>query len=87
MGLHMRKNGLWVHFCPSYFEQKIIFKCRVKRKGSKKEYFNKLIFLIKSTITMGRIQSKGKGKGISSTVTPFKRRCARWVAHTPRSIS
>ena len=36
---------------------------------------------------MGRIQSKGKGKGISSTVTPFKRRCARWVAHTPRSIS
>ena len=36
---------------------------------------------------MGRIQSKGKGKGISSTVTPFKRRCARWVAHTPKSIS
>jgi small subunit ribosomal protein S13e len=36
---------------------------------------------------MGRIQSKGKGKGISSTVTPFKRRNARWVAHTPRSIS
>jgi len=36
---------------------------------------------------MGRIQSKGKGKGISSTVTPFKRRCARWVAHTPRSIT
>ncbi len=36
---------------------------------------------------MGRIQSKGKGKGISSTVTPFKRRNPRWVAHTPRSIS
>ncbi len=36
---------------------------------------------------MGRIQSKGKGKGISSTATPFKRRCARWVAHTPKSIS
>lgn len=36
---------------------------------------------------MGRIQSKGKGKGISSAVTPFKRRTARWVAHTPRSIT
>jgi small subunit ribosomal protein S13e len=36
---------------------------------------------------MGRIQSKGKGKGISSAVTPFKRRTSRWVAHTPRSIT
>jgi small subunit ribosomal protein S13e len=36
---------------------------------------------------MGRIQSKGKGKGISSAVTPFKRRTAKWVAHTPRSIT
>ena len=36
---------------------------------------------------MGRMQSKGKGKGISSTTTPFKRRSARWVVHTPRSIS
>jgi len=36
---------------------------------------------------MGRMQSKGKGKGISSAVTPFKRRSARWVAHTPRTIS
>ena len=36
---------------------------------------------------MGRMQCKGKGKGISSAVTPFKRRSARWVAHTPRSIS
>jgi hypothetical protein len=36
---------------------------------------------------MGRIQSKGKGKGISSAVTPFKRRTARWVAHTPKSIT
>lgn len=36
---------------------------------------------------MGRIQSKGKGKGISSTVTPFKRRSAKWVAHTPKTIS
>ena len=33
------------------------------------------------------MQSKGKGKGISSTATPFKRRSARWVAHTPRTIS
>ena len=36
---------------------------------------------------MGRIQCKGKGKGISSAVTPFKRRTSRWVAHTPRSIT
>lgn len=36
---------------------------------------------------MGRIQSKGKGKGISSTVTPFKRRSAKWVAHTPKTIA
>ena len=33
------------------------------------------------------MQSKGKGKGISSTATPFKRRCVKWVVHTPRSIS
>jgi small subunit ribosomal protein S13e len=33
------------------------------------------------------MQSKGKGKGISSAVTPFKRRSARWVAHTPKTIS
>ena len=36
---------------------------------------------------MGRMQSKGKGKGISSAVTPFKRRSACWVAHTPTTIS
>ena len=36
---------------------------------------------------MGRIQSKGKGKGISSTITPFKRRCAKWVTHSPRQIT
>ena len=36
---------------------------------------------------MGRMQSKGKGKGISSTVTPFKRRIAKWVTHTPKTIS
>ncbi|MCL4122273.1 UNVERIFIED_CONTAM: hypothetical protein GTU68_049935 [Idotea baltica] len=36
---------------------------------------------------MGRMQAKGKGKGISSTVTPFKRRCTKWVSHTPRTIS
>ncbi len=36
---------------------------------------------------MGRMQCKGKGKGISSTVTPFKRRCSKWVSHTPKTIS
>lgn len=36
---------------------------------------------------MGRMQSKGKGKGISSTVTPFKRRSPKWVSHSPKSIS
>ncbi len=36
---------------------------------------------------MGRIQAKGKGKGISAAVTPFKRRSAKWVAHTPKTIS
>ena len=50
---------------------------------------NKIFLYINRSfvITMGRIQSKGKGKGISSTVTPFKRRSPRWVAHTPKSIS
>lgn len=36
---------------------------------------------------MGRMQAKGKGKGISSSATPFKRRCAKWVLHTPKTIS
>jgi small subunit ribosomal protein S13e len=35
---------------------------------------------------MGRMQCKGKGKGISSTVTPFKRRCPKWVYHSPKEI-
>jgi hypothetical protein len=35
---------------------------------------------------MGRMQAKGKGKDISSAVTPFKRRSARWVVHTPKTI-
>jgi small subunit ribosomal protein S13e len=35
---------------------------------------------------MGRMQCKGKGKGISSTVTPFKRRSPKWVSHTPKTI-
>ena len=36
---------------------------------------------------MGRIQCKGKGKGISSTVTLFRRKNARWVTHTPKTIT
>ncbi len=32
------------------------------------------------------MQCKGKGKGISSTVTPFKRRSPKWVSHTPKTI-
>ena len=36
---------------------------------------------------MGRMQSKGKGKGISSTVTPFKRRSPKWSFHTTKQIS
>jgi len=47
--------------------------------------FNKILNNIVEN--MGRMQSKGKGKGISSAVTPFKRRSARWVAHTPKTIS
>ena len=36
---------------------------------------------------MGRIQCKGKGKGISSTTTLFRRKIAKWVSHTPKSIT
>ena len=36
---------------------------------------------------MGRMQSKGKGKGISSTVTPFRRRSPKWVSHSPKTIT
>jgi small subunit ribosomal protein S13e len=36
---------------------------------------------------MGRIQCKGKGKGISSTTTPFKRKIAKWVTHTPKTLT
>ena len=36
---------------------------------------------------MGRMQSKGKGKGISSTAVPYKRRNPKWVLHTPKTIS
>jgi small subunit ribosomal protein S13e len=36
---------------------------------------------------MGRMQSKGKGKGISQSALPYKRRNSRWVTHTPKTIS
>lgn len=36
---------------------------------------------------MGRIQCKGKGKGISSTTTLFKRKIAKWVTHTPKTLT
>ena len=36
---------------------------------------------------MGRMQSKGKGKGISQSALPYKRRSHKWVAHTPKSIT
>jgi small subunit ribosomal protein S13e len=32
------------------------------------------------------MQCKGKGKGISSTVTPFRRKCPKWVFHSPKAI-
>lgn len=36
---------------------------------------------------MGRMQSKGKGKGISSSATPFRRRQHKWVVHTPKTVN
>ena len=36
---------------------------------------------------MGRIQMKGKGKGISSSALPFKRRAPKWVTLTPSAVT
>jgi len=36
---------------------------------------------------MGRMQCKGKGKGISDSATPYKRRAPKWVTMTPSAVS
>lgn len=36
---------------------------------------------------MGRMQCKGKGKGISSTTLPFKRKAPKWVTMTPSAVT
>jgi small subunit ribosomal protein S13e len=35
---------------------------------------------------MGRMQSKGKGKGISGSCTPYLRKTPKWVANSPSAI-
>ncbi len=36
---------------------------------------------------MGRIQSKGKGKGISASALPYKRKAPKWVTLSSSSLS
>ena len=35
---------------------------------------------------MGRMQSKGKGKGISSSALPYKRKVPKWLQASPKSV-
>jgi hypothetical protein len=46
----------------------------------------KLIKFISKDI-MGRMQMKGKGKGISSSALPFKRKAPKWVTLTPSAVT
>ena len=36
---------------------------------------------------MGRMQMKGKGKGISSSALPYKRKAPKWVTLTPSGVT
>ena len=36
---------------------------------------------------MGRMQMKGKGKGISSSALPYKRKAPKWVTLSPSAVS
>lgn len=36
---------------------------------------------------MGRMQMKAKGKGISSSSLPFKRKAPKWITMTPTAVS
>ena len=36
---------------------------------------------------MGRMQMKGKGKGISSSALPYKRKAPKWVTLTPSAVT
>ena len=36
---------------------------------------------------MGRMQMKGKGKGISSSAFPYKRKAPKWVTLSPSALS
>jgi small subunit ribosomal protein S13e len=38
-------------------------------------------------LAMGRMQMKGKGKGISSSALPYKRRAPKWVTLSPSAVS
>ena len=35
---------------------------------------------------MGRMQMKGKGKGISGSALPFKRKSPKWLHMSPSSV-
>lgn len=36
---------------------------------------------------MGRMQMKGKGKGISSSALPYRRKPSKWVTMTPSAVN
>ena len=36
---------------------------------------------------MGRMQMKGKGKGISGSALPYKRKAPKWVTLTPSAVT
>lgn len=47
--------------------------------GRNSKILKYILVIFKSFIAMGRMQMKGKGKGISSSALPYKRRAPRWV--------
>jgi small subunit ribosomal protein S13e len=50
--------------------------------------YNKLFIKLNlSLLKMGRMQMKGKGKGISSSALPYKRKAPKWVTLSPSAVS
>jgi len=36
---------------------------------------------------MGRMQMKGKGKGMSSSAVPYKRKAPKWITKSPSDLA
>ena len=52
----------------------------------KEELFKINNLFVEDLLKMGRMQSKGKGKGISGSCTPYLRKTPKFVINSPSAV-